>query len=280
MSRRKSWMVTMGLLGILPACVSGEPTPAPTNTTPDQTTPVEASPLPQPLAQVKQDNGNTISFYDLNGTSLITGEGPAGNPPAFPPDMPKGNANVLDAWNKVSGGRTAPQALVDFQNRLAATPARPADVQVTKTAPNATMGGLSAANGPLNTPAGTLAAPTGCNNGCCDATWLSTFTECQKWLNANWFLFNYTYSYDDATDVNFVDAMVCSAIGTSTWSFTVSETNDGAEEFTAQVLEAHFLETNWSRGNWPWDYPGAMFSNVNSASNQHLHTQCGVVQYY
>jgi hypothetical protein len=280
MSKRKSWMVTMGLLGILPACVSGEPTPAPTNTTPAQTTAAVSLPLPAPLAQLKQENGNTISFYDLKGTSLITGEGIAGNPPAFPPDMPQGNVNVLDAWNKVSGGRAAPQALVDFQNRLAAKPAPLATVKVTKTSSSSTTGGLSAENVPLNTPEGTLAAPTGCNNGCCDASWLSGFPECGGGLDFHWFLFNYSYSYADATDVNFVGAMVCSAIGTTSWGFTVSETNDGAVSWTMPVAQAHFLETSWSRGTWPWDNAGALFSNVNSASNQHLHTHCGIVQYY
>jgi hypothetical protein len=278
MSKRKSWMVTVGLLGILPACLSGESTPA--NTTPSETTSGVSSPLPEPLAQIKQDNGNTISFYDLKGTSLITGEGPAGNPPAFPPDMPTGNADVLAAWNKVSGGRTAPQALVDFQKRLAANPARPVNVKVTKVAPSATTGGLSAENGPLNTPEGTLAAPTGCNNGCCDATWLATFGECEKYLNWNWFLYNYGYSEANATNVNYVTAMVCSASGTSSWNFWIGGTDDGAENYVWSVPEAHYLETSWSRGNWPWDTSGTMYSYVNSASNRHLHTQCGTVQYY
>jgi hypothetical protein len=229
------------------------------------------------VAQVKQDNGNTISFYDLEGSALITGEGLAGNPPAFPADMPTGTTKLVEAWNKVSGGKAAPQALVDFQNRLAANLAPSANLKVTKTMPKPLMGGLSAEDVPLNTPEGTLATPTGCNNGCCDQTWLNTFAECQVWLDWHWNLFNYGYSYANAGDVNYMEAFVCSAVGTSTWTFTVN-----GKGFTTPVLEAHYMESTWDRGEWPPPISptGSMNSTVNNAANSHLHTHCGIVQYF
>jgi hypothetical protein len=274
MSTRKRWVVTMTLLGLLPACVSGEP-PPPAPSTPDQTTPVQASRLPPPLAEIRQENGNTISFYDLGGNSVITGEGPAGNPAALPANMREMDSmTVLEAWNRLSGGQAAPQPLVDFQKRLAANPAPPPDVKVTRTAPQQVDEGLPAEDAPLDTPDGTLAAPVGCNNGCCDQDWMkSAFTECQNWLDTRWMSFNYLYSHSWRSNVNSASVFLCSASGTSEWTLTIS----GTGPWIYSVGEARYLQWYWHRGSWDFA-PRTVDSWVNTQSNQHLHTQCGIVQ--
>jgi hypothetical protein len=276
MSKRDGWLVAMGLLGLLPACAGSEPMPTPP-AAPDQATPVETSPMPEPLAQIKQENGNTVSFYDLDGQGLILGEGLAGSPPALPASMDK-RVRPLDAWNQLSGGQAAPQRLVDFQKKLDTTPPAPADLKMVKPAPTkALQGGVSLDDVPVNTPEGTLAAPDGCNNGCCDYQWLSTFQECYvNGVEYQWFAYNYGSSYANSGNVQFVHAMVCAATGTSTWKFYVN-----GKGFTNNVAEGHYQQGWWAMaGDWPLYSTGSLSSSVNTPSTLHLHTYCGYLDYY
>lgn len=113
---------------------------------------------------------------------------------------------------------------------------------------------------------------SGCNNGCCDFDWLSTFWWCPAPWDFNWFLCNYGWSFANGNDEIFYDGFVCSAEGTSTYKVTVD--GDGG---IGSVPRATWKTYSWTAGWVPifgWDEEDVR-STANSSASPHLHTYCG-----
>jgi len=121
------------------------------------------------------------------------------------------------------------------------------------------------------------AAPQGCNNGCCDAQWLSTFHQCQTRGSYSWFLYNYTWSSANNTNVEWYEGLVCSASGTSTYSVSISGGGGGVWS----VPQATYRTYWWLAGTTCNPFCGPAKKNfttsVNSSAAPRLHTYCGWV---
>ena len=225
---------------------------------------------PAPVASLKLTSGHVVEFYDFGGAALIVEAGAAYTAPALnlPGPIPTDQLSII--WTRLAPGTPVPLALADLQQRLTSLPANPAAPEVVaSTATGGETMGVSRSALP--------AAPEGCNNGCCDATWLTTLAECQgSGWSFSWFLYNNGWATATSTNDIAYQGLVCSAQGTSTFSASI-----GGSSGTWDVPEATYHWFHWTAGTNIFGSfnPKNLSSSVNSPTNQHLHTYCGRVLY-
>ena len=234
---------------------------------------------PPPVASVQLANGNVVEFYDLIVGALVVESGAAYSEPRVRKSH-GGRADGLEAvWRTIAPDRPVPGALTELQRRLTDPTKRRTEGPPRMRAKLGDSGGVQIeADNEARIPADPdlLAAPNGCDNGCCDYEWLATFAQCQQNGDFNWFLYNYGSSYANATDVIAYNGVACSAEGTSTYSVNI-----GGYGGVWSVLHAHFKAFDWLAG---WEWFGGwdeknMNTSVNSPSALHLHTYCGYIVY-
>ena len=127
---------------------------------------------------------------------------------------------------------------------------------------------------PSDVPEGTLAAPVGCNNGCCDYEWLKTFTACGgNGYDYNWFHYNYGWSSVKVYDADTYLTFACAAIGSS--QFKVSVEGGGGGSWT--LAERQYRKLTVIAPVCCNDPD--ISSKVNSSTTPALHTHCGAVAY-
>lgn len=233
---------------------------------------------PTPIAKIDLKDDHAIEFYDFGDDVLISESGKAGTPLSLnaenqPAALIKSGVATHEVlsrvWNSISPSTAVPKSLLDIQARWKASPpqARPQLLEFSRNAAGLPFG--QSLNG--SQPLAKAAAPVGCNNGCCDAQWLNTLSQCSNSYDFDWFLYNYGYSYANSGDVDYYTGMVCSAAGTSTYKVSISSGSGG----TWSVPQATYRTYWWSAGTWN----KSMTSSVNSSGNQHLHTYCGGVNH-
>jgi hypothetical protein len=239
----------------------------------------QPSGAPKPVASVSLPNGNAVEFYDFGQDVMVSEVGQAGTPPVFtnanwPETFKKGDANrqntLEEIWKIAAPSQPVPQALLDIQARwIKSTAVQPPATNIPKMSHEAS--GIpfgQTGNGPSSLPK--TAAPSGCNNGCCDYQWLSsTFGECTAIGDYSWFLYNYGYSWANIYDVDWYSGIVCGAAGISQWNLHVSSGAGGSWPVPAGTYRTY----RWTAGWFNKD----LTSNVNTSTAQALHTQCGVI---
>lgn len=268
-------LVGLALLGM--GCTQSENDAASTITPPSQAEIAnDPSATPVPVASLALPNGSNLEFFDFESGVLITESGLAGTPRGLtemnsPHALEKQAAfdDRLGAiWRGLANGKPVPKALLDIQERWrnpALRPQAPIKPVITKEA-----AGIPSAPQSREIPAlGKTAAPNGCNNGCCDYEWLSTFHECKGGHDYSWFLYNYGYSYANIDDVDVFEGLVCAATGNSTWKVRMGDGKGG----TWTITPAHYKTWWWVYGWFDED----LRSSVNTSTSQALHTYCGVI---
>lgn len=263
----------LALLGV--SCTqSGEEAGAPSDRALIAPQSLEKEITPKPFASIAMPNGNEVEFYDFESSTLIVESGVAGTPPVMTKDFKKSLENTSFAspgdrlfavWNKLAPTSPIPEGLKAFHQRWKDRPANAA----TRVRPRVSLelsGPSVLGSREISGPMAKKAAPQGCNNGCCDFEWLSTFGECQPDWDVNWFFFNAKASKANVPDVERMVSMVCAATGTSQWSFHI-----GDSKANWSVAQQHFKTFSWSAGWFDQD----LSSSVNSAAAPRLHTYCG-----
>ena len=119
-------------------------------------------------------------------------------------------------------------------------------------------------------------APDACSNICCDETWLNN-NICYNYNNGgypySWFLVDYGWSYADNNSVSYYSGTACAGIGTSTFVVTVGTGSGG----TWTVGAGYYRTYWWEDGCGPFGCSHSeVYSSVNTESDQHLHSYCGV----
>jgi hypothetical protein len=232
---------------------------------------------PVPVASLRLANGNAVEFYDFGDGALVTESGAAYTAPSAElTTIPAGG--LVNVWQKLAPADPAPQALIDLQSRLVQVKRddrAPAVRVATKVAPRMEGGGDSLAGSKLELSPRKL---VGCANGCCDEAWLKTLPTCfyTGW-DDRWFYFNGGYSYANSSGIYHFRGLVCSAIGQSEWTVKVA-----GHTYSLPVKEATYLNWSWVAGESIWCAGFCaenLKSTVNSPSDRHLHTYCGMVQY-
>src|SRR5262245_24551652 len=159
-------LAVVAALVIFPAC-EGESLPdAPTSPSPaDQT--------PAPVASLTLSTGQVVEVYELGDRALLSETGIAGLPPVLDSMGETSADKLVELWQRLAPDRAVPASVVGLQQRLLTRTgpdlARPPKVRL---APE--IAGLEMPEQPVDAPEGTLAAPVGCYNGCCDYEWLRT----------------------------------------------------------------------------------------------------------
>jgi hypothetical protein len=231
----------------------------------------------KPIAAVDLKDGHAVEFYDFGEDVLISETGKAGTSHYFTADnqpsalIKNGVApdQVLSqVWSAISPGSAVPKPLLDIQARWKAAPP-PTNAARTPDFSHEASGTPFGQSLEIPQPLAKAAAPVGCNNGCCDFQWLSTFSQCGSNFDYHWFLYNYGWSYANSGDVDYYSGMACSASGTSTFKVNMSDGTGG----TWSVPQATYRTFYWSSGFWGFNR--TLTSSVNTSSNQHLHTYCG-----
>lgn len=225
---------------------------------------------PTPVASLTLTSGQIVEFYDFGSAALIVETGAAYSSPAVNSAGAIPADQLAEIWTRLAPGAPVPPALADLQHRLTSMPAASATPRAVA---STTTGGAR----PRIPGTALPAAPVGCNNGCCDATWLTTLAECQgSGWNYSWFLYNGGWSTATSTDDIAYQGLVCSAQGTSTFSVSI-----GGSSGTWNIPEATYHWFHWTAGTDLFGSfnPKTLSSAVNSAANQHLHTYCGRVLY-
>jgi hypothetical protein len=238
---------------------------------------LEMETAPQPIASLALPNGNQVEFYDFESSTLIVESGAAGVPSGLPKDINESfreknfaspGDRLFAVWNQLAPAAPIPEGLKAFHLRWKD---RPADA-LTRVRPRVSLD-ISGPNllgpGELNAPMAKQAAPDGCNNGCCDFAWLSTFGECHADWNVNWFFFNSKANVANVPDVEQMVSMVCAATGTSRWNFHI-----GDSKASWNIAQANYRKFSWSAGWFDQD----LSSSVNSLAAPRLHTHCGDVR--
>ncbi len=229
----------------------------------------------KPVAQIALSKDHSIEFYDFGNDALIAEVGQAGAEHFFndqnePRALLKNGAArtglLSQVWKSISPETPVPKALLDIQARWENAPPsqpNPASIDLLPYEASGLNMGLSRE---ISAPLRKSAAPVGCNNGCCDYQWLSTFNECKLIHDNNWFLYNYGWSYANFGDVDSFEGMVCSATGTSTFKMTMSDGTSG----TWSIPQATYRKVYWTSGIWGFNR--TLNSSVNSSTYPHLHT--------
>jgi hypothetical protein len=229
---------------------------------------------PLAAASLKLPNGNTLEFHDFESGALLIESGEAGVVSAFSDEESPAakSLKALNAEDRIAGvwkafapDRPLPMALAAMQvrwkgNRLPAVPAKPTLFE----------GFGPSAISRTGAPLAKSAAPDGCNNGCCDFQWLSTFSDCKRLHEYNWFYFNAGYSWQNANGIDHMEGMVCAANGISQWKMNINGSGG-----SWPVQPAHYKHWSWIAGWFDQD----MKSSVNTSAAQALHTYCGNVSF-
>ena len=224
-----------------------------------------------PVATLPLANGNVLEFYDFGANALISELGLADVKPAYNPTDDPDGGQLVSIWQGLAPEMPVPQVLRDLQERLSNLPPDLTDAEPVP----AEVHGVEMPQPQLPGGDGDLvAAPNGCDNGCCDYQWLSTFSQCQKGDTIDWFLYNYGYSSASAGSVDVYDGLVCAAQGTSTYRVAITGANG-----TWTVDEGYFRTYRWVAGTTcnPFCHfvTRTVTTTVNSSNDQHLHTYCG-----
>ena len=252
---------------IFPACDGtpiDEPSTAPT-TSADET--------PVALASLTLSTGQVIELFDLDGQAVVSESGEAGQPVVLDKMGEWRGNRLVNLWRSLAPDRAVPTAVASMQERLLRGDgpdlARAPKVRV---APEIT--GLEVDQVPAETPEGTLAAPVGCNNGCCDYEWLATFAACAgSGYDYQWFHYNYGWSSVKVYDASVYRTFACAAIGSS--KFQVSVEGGGGGSWT---LPERSYRTVRVVGPVCCNDPD-ISSKVNSQAAPALHTHCGALFY-
>jgi hypothetical protein len=227
---------------------------------------------PVPAAVLSLSNGHTVEFYKLGGRALVSETGAAYSAPVVTHAMMR--MALPDLWKQLAPGSPVPSAVTDMQAETdSPTPPKGYTPANATTSPPASGGVLRAAASPT-TAATTIHpdAPVGCNNGCCDYSWLSTFGACTGGSDYSWFLYNYGWSWVNVGDVQDAYTFVCAA-EQSTWNINISGSGGiwTIPAATWRTYDYHAGNTFWSDGD--------ITSSVNTASEPHLHAYCGLAYY-
>lgn len=180
---------------------------------------------PEPVYAMDVGHGQTVEFYDLDGFSLVAESGPAnvsrlaldGLDAAMVPGRP------ADLFRVLRPDAPVPKVLVDLQDRserrLAAGGPRAVST-VTRKITGAELPADATSKATEDVTGTSSQAQDGCNNGCCDREWLKTVGCGWTGYDWSWWQFNYGWSYVNASGLWYYRDNVCSASGTSHWSFT------------------------------------------------------------
>lgn len=261
-----SRMVALLAVAIAPACV-GEVGEVSGGDSQDEADEIAAS--------FSLSTGQKVEFYDLGDTALVSETGLAGLPRVL--NMPREISpdKLVDLWNEAAKGAPAPARLVSLQNRLIKISRRPGTALGAKL-PVSTFDatGPQFDETPAGVPAGTLAAPDGCNNGCCDFAWLSTFIECgaHGGLDLDWFFFKRFSTKGWGDDAFHFRAMACAATGTSHWRVHIQ----GGRDKHWDIAQGFYRYVGSTGGIF--DDPN-VGSYVNEKAPFNMHTHCGVIAF-
>lgn len=250
---------------------TGAPPPA------SRSTQTASGETPKPVASLALSNGNTVAFYDFGTAALVMESGKAYTTPALKHSKTPLRPEQLSAiWRSLAPTRSVPSSLQRLQERL--TESSPDSNSTPSQHVLAETIGSSMSGGDQLGPGGTqVDSPVGCDNGCCDYHWLSEFSQCQGGGDYSWFLYNYGWSYANSTDDIFYDGLVCSAVGTSTWTVSTS----GGDGGVWSITQAHYRYYEWVAGTDFWGdwVPQNINTTVNDSAHTHLHTYCGSFGY-
>jgi len=241
---------------------------------------------PKPVASAVAYNGNVVEFYDAGDRVLVSEIGAAYSNPVFDAQGKRAD-RLSDIWRSVAPNAPFPQALAQLETRMDAArklglsdhkdalPPPPAVFESRPESPR--VGGrlMSESSMPKSGTV-TTSALEGCNNGCCDRAWLSTFNQCQGTIDGHWFLFNYGSTWATSTNITNYSGLVCSANGTSRYSVNI-----GTGHWWWDVPQATYRTFWWWAADSIWCggfCPADMTSYVNGLT-PHLHTYCGWVLY-
>jgi hypothetical protein len=223
------------------------------------------------LGLLKAVNGNAVTFYDTGDGVLISEQGAPPSRPALRTIPTAITTDVAAIWTYLAPGEPVPAAVTAAQNR-----------KVDGSSNSDTNGGTEIVLGGGRPVAASRTAqpdtPDGCNNGCCDSTWLvNTFCDLQgSW---DWFLPapQYWWSHAQSTNNAFTSwAGECSAVGWSHFVLTIRGT-----QYAWYVPEAHYQSNFWVAGTGffgQW-LTGTVISNVNQDYPPTPSTNCGEVGY-
>ena len=117
-----------------------------------------------------------------------------------------------------------------------------------------------------------------CGNVCCDYTWLNAnICSGLSGDSYDWFLFDYGWSYVNASSDTLYSGAACAGIGTSLFTVSVGDGSGG----TWSVPAGYYRTYWWLAGCYFLDCPDtqSVYTSVNSSGNQHLHTYCGKNNY-
>jgi hypothetical protein len=239
---------------------------------------------PKPVASAVAYNGNVVEFYDAGDRVLVSEIGAAYSNPAFDPQG-KSEDRLSDIWRSVAPNKPFPQALAQLETHMDAVrklglsdhknALPPPPVFESRPEPARIGGRLMSESSTPKSGTVTTSALEGCNNGCCDRAWLSTFTQCQGGTVDGWFLFNYGSTWATSGNIINYSGLVCSANGTSRYSVNI-----GTNHWWWDVPPATYRTFWWYAANLLWCggfCPADMTSYVNNPSTPHLHTYCGWV---
>ena len=254
-------------VAVIPAC---DGTPIDEPSTPPST-PTSADETPLALASLTLSTGQVIELFDLDGQAVLSESGEAGQPVVLDKMGEMRGDKLVDLWHRLAPDKAVPTAVTSMQERLlkgdSADLARPPKIRVVPE-----VSGLEMV--PSDVPEGTLAAPVGCNNGCCDYEWLKTFTACGgNGYDYNWFHYNYGWSSVKVYDADTYLTFACAAIGSS--QFKVSVEGGGGGSWT--LAERQYRKLTVIAPVCCNDPD--ISSKVNSSTTPALHTHCGAVAY-
>ena len=223
------------------------------------------------VAVVELATGQRLEFYDAGKGALISETGPAGMPRMFEMPAKMEARQLLDVWKAVSPNKAAPTALRKLQDRLMREEALN-PTPATQTPASFESRETPFDDVPKDIPEGYAAAPSGCNNGCCDYQWLSTFIECSSHADYSWFYYKSGSSYGKGDDAFHFRAMACAAVGDSTYRVHIQ--SGGSGQWT---LPQGRYRTAGAIGGL-FDDPN-VGSYVNWNMTPHMHSHCGIIYF-
>jgi hypothetical protein len=221
---------------------------------------------PDPIAYVSLPNGNRVEFFDFGDRALITEAGRADVAPVLNGIHRQSLANVWQELTDDPVPRTVAALDARLESKSAATQAMsvssrrgwpPRDAPSSPSDPDSSTQSGGAAG----------VTPGECGNGCCNTTWLQNNLCINIGGDYTWYLFDYGWSYVNSSSISEYDGVVCAATGTSEYTVDISGGYGGVWD----VPEAHWRSYHWSEGCCD----ESLTTQVNSATNTHLHTYCG-----
>lgn len=222
------------------------------------------------VAALKLANGHTLEFYDYGNGALVSEAGEAGTEFQF--NQPGGLRvnQLVNLWETASPSTPAPSALRKMQDRLMLEEAQH-PTPVGRTPKPLLTQETPFDDAPTGIPDGTLAAPIGCNNKCCDYEWLKKQLACASQADYNWFYYNAGTSYGKGDDAFHFDSLGCAAVGDSIYRVHI-QFGGGKGEWT---LPQGIARTAHAAGG-VFDDPN-VGSYMNWGKTPKLHSHCGVI---